>query len=157
MTENRRARVERTTKESDIVVELDLDGTGNVDVDTGVPFYDHMLTSLGSHASFDLTVRTKGDAIDFHEIDAFLEHVRRNQPANLGGVCARVQRTESACEPLGLRRYESVLLGVVVAGNRIGRRQHHVHRLVEPAIDARPNQLTANQQHEQRRHNSHPE
>lgn len=61
MTENRRARVERTTKESDIVVELDLDGTGTVDVDTGVPFYDHMLHSLGSHASFDLTVRTKGD------------------------------------------------------------------------------------------------
>ena len=49
------------TKESDIVVELDLDGTGQVDIDTGVPFYDHMLTALGSHASFDLTVRAKGD------------------------------------------------------------------------------------------------
>jgi imidazoleglycerol-phosphate dehydratase len=61
VTENRSARVERTTKESDIVVELDLDGSGNVDVDTGVPFYDHMLTSLGSHAGFDLTVRAKGD------------------------------------------------------------------------------------------------
>ena len=61
MTEPRRAKIERKTKESDIVVELDLDGTGVVDVDTGVPFYDHMLTSLGSHASFDLTVRAKGD------------------------------------------------------------------------------------------------
>lgn len=57
----RRARIERRTKESDIVIELDLDGTGRVDVDTGVPFYDHMLTALGSHASFDLTVRTTGD------------------------------------------------------------------------------------------------
>jgi len=57
----RRAKIERKTKESDIVVELDLDGTGIVDIDTGVPFYDHMLTSLGSHASFDLTVRAKGD------------------------------------------------------------------------------------------------
>ncbi|WP_264992079.1 imidazoleglycerol-phosphate dehydratase, partial [Mycobacterium montefiorense] len=57
----RRARIERRTKESDIVVELDLDGTGQVHVDTGVPFYDHMLTALGSHASFDLTVHTKGD------------------------------------------------------------------------------------------------
>ena len=57
----RRARIERRTKESDIVVELDLDGTGQVHVDTGVPFYDHMLTALGSHASFDLMVRTKGD------------------------------------------------------------------------------------------------
>ena len=61
MTAGRRARVERTTKESDIVVELNLDGTGDVDVDTGVPFYDHMLTALGSHASFDLSVRAKGD------------------------------------------------------------------------------------------------
>ncbi len=61
MTTNRRAKIERKTKESDIVVELDLDGTGVVDVDTGVPFFDHMLTSLGSHASFDLTVRAKGD------------------------------------------------------------------------------------------------
>ncbi|ABK75479.1 imidazoleglycerol-phosphate dehydratase HisB [Mycolicibacterium smegmatis] len=58
---NRRARVERKTKESEIVVDLDLDGTGVVDIDTGVPFFDHMLTSLGSHASFDLTVHAKGD------------------------------------------------------------------------------------------------
>lgn len=58
---HRRARVERATKESQIVVEIDLDGTGVVDIDTGVPFFDHMLTSLGSHASFDLTVHAKGD------------------------------------------------------------------------------------------------
>ena len=58
---SRRAKIERKTKESDIVVELDLDGTGVVDVDTGVPFFDHMLTSLGTHASFDLTVQAKGD------------------------------------------------------------------------------------------------
>lgn len=57
----RRARVERTTRESQITVELDLDGTGIVDIDTGVPFYDHMLTALGSHASFDLMVRAEGD------------------------------------------------------------------------------------------------
>lgn len=57
----RRARVERKTRESDIVVEIDLDGTGQVDIDTGVPFFDHMLTALGSHASFDLTVHAKGD------------------------------------------------------------------------------------------------
>ena len=61
MTEPRRARIERKTKESDIVVELDLDGAGVVDIDTGVPFFDHMLTSLGSHASFDLSVQAKGD------------------------------------------------------------------------------------------------
>jgi imidazoleglycerol-phosphate dehydratase len=61
MTGTRHARVERSTKECDIVVELDLDGAGQVDVDTGIPFYDHMLTALGSHASFDLSVRAKGD------------------------------------------------------------------------------------------------
>ena len=58
---NRFAKVERKTKESDIVVEIDLDGTGSTNIDTGVPFFDHMLTSLGTHASFDLTVRAKGD------------------------------------------------------------------------------------------------
>lgn len=57
----RRARVERKTRESDIVVELDLDGTGDVSVHTGVPFFDHMLTSLGTHASFDLAVSAQGD------------------------------------------------------------------------------------------------
>ena len=57
----RRARVERKTKESDIVVELDLDGTGRISIDTGVPFFDHMLTALGTHASFDLTVSARGD------------------------------------------------------------------------------------------------
>jgi imidazoleglycerol-phosphate dehydratase len=57
----RRARVERKTKESDIVVEVDLDGTGQVAIDTGVPFFDHMLTALGTHASFDLSVTARGD------------------------------------------------------------------------------------------------
>ena len=55
------AKIERSTKESDISVELNLDGTGIVDISTGVPFYDHMLTALGTHARFDLTVRAKGD------------------------------------------------------------------------------------------------
>ncbi|MCB0950030.1 MAG: imidazoleglycerol-phosphate dehydratase, partial [Mycobacterium sp.] len=57
----RRAHIQRTTKESDIVVDLDLDGTGQVSVQTGVPFFDHMLTSLGTHASFDLRVQANGD------------------------------------------------------------------------------------------------
>ena len=58
---SRRAKVERKTRESDITVELDLDGTGRVAIDTGVPFFDHMLTALGTHASFDLTVTARGD------------------------------------------------------------------------------------------------
>lgn len=58
---SRTARVERVTKESSILVELNLDGTGETDISTGVPFYDHMLTALGAHGGFDLVVRAEGD------------------------------------------------------------------------------------------------
>ena len=60
-TAPRVARIERTTKESDIVVDLNLDGTGQTSIDTGVPFFDHMLTALGTHASFDLIITARGD------------------------------------------------------------------------------------------------
>ncbi len=64
---SRYAKVTRTTKESDVFVELGIDGIGTTEIDTGVPFYNHMLTQLGKHAGFDLTVRTKGDLhIDAH-------------------------------------------------------------------------------------------
>ncbi|CAB4332688.1 MAG: imidazoleglycerol-phosphate dehydratase HisB [Actinobacteria bacterium] len=64
---NRTAHVERSTKESNVVIDLDLDGTGVVDIETGVPFFDHMLSQLGRHGGFDLTVRTQGDLhIDSH-------------------------------------------------------------------------------------------
>jgi imidazoleglycerol-phosphate dehydratase len=60
-------KVERTTKESSISVQLDLDGTGEVDISTGVPFYDHMLTAFGVHGSLDLKVEATGDVhIDAH-------------------------------------------------------------------------------------------
>jgi imidazoleglycerol-phosphate dehydratase len=64
---SRSARVERKTKESEVLVELELDGSGTTDIATGVPFYDHMLAQLGKHGGFDLTVRTVGDLdIDAH-------------------------------------------------------------------------------------------
>lgn len=64
---SRKGRVARTTKESDVLVEINLDGTGEVTVDTGVPFYDHMLSQLGKHGAFDLNVKTKGDiSVDEH-------------------------------------------------------------------------------------------
>ncbi|WIM66933.1 imidazoleglycerol-phosphate dehydratase HisB [Corynebacterium breve] len=57
----------RTTSESDITVEINLDGSGNVDVNTGLPFFDHMLTAFGTHGSFDLKVHATGDThIDAH-------------------------------------------------------------------------------------------
>lgn len=67
MTAHRTARIERTTSESAVLVEIDLDGTGRTDVSTTVPFYDHMLTALGKHSLIDLTVRSSGDTdIDVH-------------------------------------------------------------------------------------------
>ena len=64
---SRTGRVERATKESTVLVELDLDGTGRAEVATGVGFYDHMLASLAKHALLDLVVRSDGDThVDAH-------------------------------------------------------------------------------------------
>jgi imidazoleglycerol-phosphate dehydratase len=62
----RTSRVERATKETKILVELDLDGPGTSTVRTGVPFFDHMLAQLGKHGCLDLRVQARGDT----EIDA---------------------------------------------------------------------------------------
>jgi imidazoleglycerol-phosphate dehydratase len=63
----RTARIERKTKESSVLVELNLDGTGNVSVETGVPFFDHMMSQLGKHSGIDLTIKTNGDIeVDSH-------------------------------------------------------------------------------------------
>jgi imidazoleglycerol-phosphate dehydratase len=63
---SRTARVERVTNETQVLVDLDLDGAGTAEVETGVPFFDHMLAQLGKHGCIDLVVRTNGDT----EIDA---------------------------------------------------------------------------------------
>ncbi|HET6817092.1 MAG TPA: imidazoleglycerol-phosphate dehydratase HisB [Mycobacteriales bacterium] len=63
---SRTARIDRSTKESQIEVTLDLDGTGVTDVSTGVPFFDHMLAQLGKHGLLDLRVKAVGDL----EVDA---------------------------------------------------------------------------------------
>lgn len=61
------ARLERRTSESQITVSVNLDGTGEHDIETGVPFFDHMLTAFARHALLDLTVRAVGDIhIDVH-------------------------------------------------------------------------------------------
>jgi imidazoleglycerol-phosphate dehydratase len=63
----RTATIERKTRETEIVVALDLDGTGEYDIDTGIGFLDHMLESFARHALIDLKVRAQGDLhIDFH-------------------------------------------------------------------------------------------
>jgi imidazoleglycerol-phosphate dehydratase len=63
----RTATLSRRTSETDISLTLDLDGSGQADIATGIGFLDHMLTALTRHGLFDLTVRAKGDLhIDFH-------------------------------------------------------------------------------------------
>ncbi|MFB2599114.1 imidazoleglycerol-phosphate dehydratase HisB [Herbiconiux sp. P17] len=67
MTEPRTAHLQRETSESSIDLTLDLDGTGVSDIQTSVPFYDHLLTAFAKHSLTDLTVRAKGDIeIDVH-------------------------------------------------------------------------------------------
>jgi imidazoleglycerol-phosphate dehydratase len=95
----RTARVERSTKESRVVVELTLDGTGTTDVETGVPFYDHMLAQLGKHAGFDLTVRTTGDL----EVDA---HHTVEDTALAVGQALR----EALGDKAGIRRFGDAMV-----------------------------------------------
>lgn len=68
MTQGTRcAELTRTTKETDITLSLDIDGTGKTDIETGVGFFDHMLDAFGRHGLFDVAVRAQGDLqVDSH-------------------------------------------------------------------------------------------
>jgi imidazoleglycerol-phosphate dehydratase len=96
---SRFARVQRTTKESDVLVELELDGTGDASVETGVPFFDHMLAQLGKHGGLDLTVRTVGDL----QVDA--HHTLEDTSLALGQALR-----EALGDKAGLRRYGDALI-----------------------------------------------
>jgi imidazoleglycerol-phosphate dehydratase len=89
---SRTARVERVTKETQVLVELDLDGTGVTEAETGVPFFDHMLAQLGRHGGIDLIVRTRGDTeIDAHhtveDTALALGQALRDALGDKAGIC----------------------------------------------------------------------
>ena len=67
MAKARTAKLTRNTKETRIQAELNIDGSGESSIDTGIPFFDHMLTLFARHGLFDLTVKAEGDIdVDYH-------------------------------------------------------------------------------------------
>lgn len=95
----RYVRCERNTRETEIIVELDLDGTGEYEIDTGIGFFDHMLEGFARHGFFDLTVKIRGDLIvDGH-------HTVEDAGIVLGSAVK-----EALGDKKGIRRYGSCIL-----------------------------------------------
>ena len=91
--------VKRITKETDVEIRIDLDGTGEAEISTGIGFFDHMLNSFARHGLFDLTVCVTGDL----EVDA--HHTIEDTGIALGTAIA-----EALGDKLGIRRYGSCIL-----------------------------------------------
>lgn len=106
----RRGAVERRTRETEVRVELDLDGTGRTKVATGIGFYDHLLASLAHHAAFDLVVEASGDLdVDEHHT---VEDVALCLGTALGralGDRAGIRRFGQAAVPMDESLAEAVL------------------------------------------------
>lgn len=100
MAETKRvAELMRTTKETDIALSLNIDGTGVSSIDSGVPFFDHMLEAFGRHGLFDLTIKAKGDL----EVDA--HHTVEDVGIVLGQAFAQAMG-----EKRGIARFGSQML-----------------------------------------------
>ena len=124
MSGNRRSSIKRTTKESSVEVELILDGTGNISVETGVPFFDHMLSQLGKHSGFDLSVKTSGDT----DVDA--HHTVEDTSLAFGQALR-----EALGDKSGIRRFGDALVPLdevlVQAAVDLSGRPYLVHRQPE--------------------------
>ena len=94
---SRTATIERATKETDIRVELDLDGSGASSADTGIPFFDHMLQQLGKHAGWDLAIACKGDL----EVDG-------HHTVEDCGIAVGQALSEALGDKAGVRRFASI-------------------------------------------------
>jgi imidazoleglycerol-phosphate dehydratase len=97
----RSASITRATRETDITVALDLDGSGTTKIETGVPFFDHMLDAFGRHGLFDLKVQAAGDL----EIDA--HHTVEDVGIVLGAAIA-----EALADKVGITRFGSSALAM---------------------------------------------
>ena len=123
---NRTATVERTTTETDVRVELDVDGQGRCEADTGIAFFDHMLQQLGKHAGWDLDVTCKGDLqVDGH-------HTVEDCGIAIGQALG-----EALGDKAGIRRFASIVVpldeaAVEVALDLAGR-NFVVHEVPVPA------------------------
>ena len=94
MKRHRKAEVKRKTKETDVVLKVDLDGSGRHSVDTGIPFFDHMLSLLSYHSKVDISLKAKGDiGVDAHHT---VEDV---------GICLGEGIREALGEARGIQRY----------------------------------------------------
>lgn len=91
--------IERTTKETSITLRLDLDGSGQSDIDTGVGFLDHMLTLFSRHGMFDLTIACEGDTYvdDHHSVEDI-------------GICLGAAFRQALGDMAGINRYGSMIL-----------------------------------------------
>jgi imidazoleglycerol-phosphate dehydratase len=104
MSDRRRALVQRKTKETEIRVALDLDGSGSYQISTGIPFFDHMLESFAKHGVFDLELAATGDlAVDLH-------HTVEDVGITLGQAVR-----EALGDASGIRRYGNQILPMAEA------------------------------------------
>ncbi|WP_413204574.1 imidazoleglycerol-phosphate dehydratase HisB [Rhodospirillum sp. A1_3_36] len=95
----RQASIKRVTKETQIIIDLNIDGTGAYDVSTGIGFLDHMLEQLSRHSLMDLTVRAQGDThIDFH-------HTTEDAALAIGEAVSKALGNRK-----GIQRYGSALI-----------------------------------------------
>lgn len=97
----RRSTLTRTTAETDITVEINLDGTGTYDNETGVGFFDHMLDQLSRHSLIDIKVRAKGDL-----------HIDDHHTVEDVGITLGQALTQALGDKRGIRRYGSCLLAM---------------------------------------------
>jgi imidazoleglycerol-phosphate dehydratase len=111
----RRATVQRTTRETDVTVTLDLDGNGRAEIATGIGFYDHLLTSLAHHGLFDLAVAARGDLdVDEHHTVEDVALVLGSALAEALGDRAGIRRFGEASVPMD----ESLATAVTDVGGR---------------------------------------